>query len=63
MNDGVLLYQPTVADQPDAVINMDLDTVRDVGSRKMSLGNALQLDRTGIVKGKKYAEIFGSLIR
>jgi len=63
VNDGVLLYEPTASEKTDAVINMDLDTVRNIGSKKLSLSEALQLEQTSIVKGQKYADMFGSLIR
>ena len=63
VNDGVLLYQPTASEKADAVINMDLDTVRNIGSKKLSLSEALQLEQTDITRGQKYADMFASLIR
>jgi len=42
---------------------MDLATVRNIGSKKLSLSDALQLAQTDITKGRKYAEIFALLIK
>ena len=63
VNDGVLLYEPIASEKADSVINMDLDTVRNIGAKKLSLSEALQLEQTEITRGKNYAEIFGSLIQ
>ena len=63
VNDGVLLYEPIASEKADSVINMDLDTVRNIGAKKLSLSEALQLEQTEITGGKNYAEIFGSLIQ
>jgi uncharacterized sulfatase len=63
VHDGVLLYQPVRYEQIDAQITMDLATVRAVGSKALSLSDALQLPQTQITLGREYAERFASLIQ
>lgn len=62
VNDGTLHYQPAATSKPDSVIKMDLGTVRNLGSKKLKLSEAIGLEQTHINNGKKYAEIFATLI-
>lgn len=63
VNDGVLLYQPPGYEKIDAKITLSLDSVRDIGSRKLTLTDALDLEQTNIEQGEKTARSFAALIQ
>ncbi|MFT7682490.1 MAG: alkyl sulfatase BDS1-like metallo-beta-lactamase superfamily hydrolase [Moritella dasanensis] len=62
VNDGVIRYQTTALAEADAVVSIQLASVRQIGSGQLSVEEALALDSTKVTKGEQTAKKFAALI-
>ncbi len=62
VDDGILRYHTEKLSKIDAKVSLTLETARKIGSKAISLSDALSEDGTLISKGEKLAKVFSKLI-